>query len=96
MKVWSHFDGGNCLGQAVGVRVRLDNGIQGFIPTKMISDMRVSSPEERVKVSDRLHFGFSFIFIVRKLRLGGEVSLAPYYYCFYIFLVIKTRMPYTK
>ena len=50
LKVWSHFDGGACPGQAVGVKVRLDNGISGFIPTKMISDKRVSSPEERVRV----------------------------------------------
>lgn len=51
LQVWSHFDGGGCPGQAMGVRVRLDNGIAGFIPTKMISDKHVSNPEERVKVS---------------------------------------------
>lgn len=49
--MWSHFDGGGCPGQAMGVRVRLDNSIGGFIPTKMISDKHVANPEERVKVS---------------------------------------------
>ena len=49
-QVWSHFDTGNCPGQAVGVKVRLDNGIQGFIHTKMLSDSKVKNPEDRVKV----------------------------------------------
>lgn len=35
----------------MGVRVRLDNGISGFIPTRMISDKHVASPEKRVQVS---------------------------------------------
>ncbi|XP_038075728.1 transcription elongation factor SPT6-like isoform X2 [Patiria miniata] len=54
-EVWSHFDGGDCPGRSVGVRTRLDNGIAGFIPTKMISDKQVNSPEERVKVGMTLH-----------------------------------------
>ncbi|XP_071501070.1 transcription elongation factor SPT6-like [Diadema antillarum] len=54
-QVWSHFDTGNCPGQAVGVKVRLDNGIQGFIHTKMLSDSKVKNPEDRVKIGMTLH-----------------------------------------
>lgn len=50
-QVWNHFDSGSCPGQAIGVRSRLDNGVQGFIPTKFLSDKVVKHPEERVKVS---------------------------------------------
>lgn len=34
----------------MGVKVRLDNGISGFIPTKMISDKHITSAEDRCKV----------------------------------------------
>ncbi|XP_077995239.1 transcription elongation factor SPT6-like isoform X2 [Glandiceps talaboti] len=54
-EVWSHFDGNKCPGQAVGVKTRLDNGVTGFIPTKMISDKHVKNPEERVKHGMSLH-----------------------------------------
>ncbi|XP_050409437.2 transcription elongation factor SPT6 [Patella vulgata] len=47
--VWSHFDAGNCPGAAMGVKCRLDNTVTGFIPTKMISDKKVTNPEERVQ-----------------------------------------------
>ena len=50
MQVWNHFDSGSCPGQAIGVRSRLDNGVQGFIPTKFLSDKVVKHPEERVAV----------------------------------------------
>lgn len=49
--MWTHLDNGSCAGQAVGVRTRLENGLSGFIPTKMISDKHISSPHERVKVT---------------------------------------------
>ena len=49
--MWTHLDNGSCAGQAIGVRTRMDNGLSGFIPTKMISDKHISSPHERVKVS---------------------------------------------
>lgn len=49
-QVWNHFDADSCPGQATGVKVRLDNGVFGFIPTKFISDKHVTNPEERVKV----------------------------------------------
>ncbi|KAK2574192.1 Transcription elongation factor SPT6 [Acropora cervicornis] len=53
--VWTHLDNGSCPGQAIGVRTRLENGLSGFIPTKMISDKRISSPRDRVKVGMNLH-----------------------------------------
>ncbi|XP_064612097.1 transcription elongation factor SPT6-like [Liolophura sinensis] len=53
--VWSHFDSGSCPGSAIGVRVRLDNGISGFLHVKKISDKHVANPEERVKVGQTLH-----------------------------------------
>lgn len=49
--MWTHLDNGSCAGQAIGVRTRMENGLSGFIPTKMISDKHISSPHERVKVS---------------------------------------------
>lgn len=49
-QVWTHLDNGSCPGQAIGVRTRLESGLSGFIPTKMISDKRISSPRDRVKV----------------------------------------------
>lgn len=64
-EVWGHFDGGGCPGQAMGVKVRLDNSIAGFIPTKMISDKHVSNPEDRVKVSMTLHARITKIDIER-------------------------------
>lgn len=54
-EVWNHFDSGSCPGQAIGVRARLDNGVQGFIPTKFLSDKVVKHPEERVKVGMTVH-----------------------------------------
>nr|XP_023025243.1 transcription elongation factor SPT6 isoform X1 [Leptinotarsa decemlineata]XP_023025244.1 transcription elongation factor SPT6 isoform X2 [Leptinotarsa decemlineata] len=53
--VWNHFDAGSCLGQATGVRLRLDNGVLGYIYIKNISDKPVSNPEERVKVGQLIH-----------------------------------------
>ena len=53
-QVWPHFDDGSCPGQGIGVRTRLDNGLSGFILTRNLSDKQVSSPEERVKVSQLL------------------------------------------
>ena len=50
-EVWSHFDTGECSGQAVGVRGMLDNGVSAYIPLKMLSNSRVEHPEERVQVS---------------------------------------------
>lgn len=49
-EVWNHFDAGGCPGSATGVRLRLDNGISGYIPIKNLSDNHVANPEERVRV----------------------------------------------
>ncbi|XP_020627478.1 transcription elongation factor SPT6-like [Orbicella faveolata] len=54
-EVWTHLDNGSCAGQAVGVRTRLESGLSGFIPTKMISDKHISSPHERVRAGMTLH-----------------------------------------
>lgn len=64
-EVWSHFDGDKCPGQAMGVRVRLDNGLSGFIPTKFLSDKKVNNPEERVQPQMTLHARVSRIDIER-------------------------------
>ena len=48
-QVWNHFDAGTCPGKAVGVRIRLDNGVSGFIPIKNLSDSPVINPAERVQ-----------------------------------------------
>ncbi|TRY62957.1 hypothetical protein TCAL_10880 [Tigriopus californicus] len=48
-EVWNHLDADNCPGKAVGVKVRLDNGLTGFIPMKNLSDSNVLNPEERVR-----------------------------------------------
>nr|CAI5827545.1 unnamed protein product [Callosobruchus analis] len=53
--VWNHFDAGACPGQATGVKLRLDNGILGYIYIKNISDKPVSNPEERVGVGQLIH-----------------------------------------
>jgi hypothetical protein len=46
--VWNHSDAGGGPGQAAGIRLRLDNGISGYIHIRNLSDKRVSNPEERV------------------------------------------------
>ncbi|KAH9503861.1 Transcription elongation factor SPT6 [Bulinus truncatus] len=63
--VWSHFDGGNCPGAAVGVKCRLDSGVTGFIHTKNISDKMVRDPEERVQVGMTIHCRITKIDIER-------------------------------
>ncbi|XP_054723966.1 LOW QUALITY PROTEIN: transcription elongation factor SPT6-like [Uloborus diversus] len=63
--VWSHFDDASCPGQAMGVRVRMDNGISGFIPTKFISDKHVVNPEDRVQQGMTLHARITKIDIER-------------------------------
>ncbi|XP_022665863.1 transcription elongation factor SPT6-like isoform X3 [Varroa destructor] len=64
-EVWNHFDAGNCPGPAMGVKVRFDNGITGFIPTKNLSDKRVANPEERVRVGQIIHGRVTKIDIAR-------------------------------
>ncbi|XP_066596697.1 transcription elongation factor SPT6 isoform X2 [Prorops nasuta] len=54
-EVWNHFDAGSCPGKATGVRLRLDNGISGYIHIKNLSDRHVADPEERVGVGQIIH-----------------------------------------
>lgn len=54
-EVWNHFDAGQCLGQATGVKLRLDNGLSGYIHIKNLSDSHVKNPEERVKIGQAIH-----------------------------------------
>lgn len=54
-EVWNHFDTGACPGQATGVRLRLDNGISGYIHIKNLSDKHVTNPEERVGIGQMIH-----------------------------------------
>ncbi|CAL8137322.1 unnamed protein product [Orchesella dallaii] len=54
-EVWAHFDAGACPGQATGIRIRLDNGISGFIPISKLSDSQVTNPEQRVKRGQTIH-----------------------------------------
>ncbi|KAJ4440072.1 hypothetical protein ANN_08204, partial [Periplaneta americana] len=54
-RVWNHFDAGGCPGQATGVRLRLDNGISGYIHIKNLSDKHVSNPEDRVARGQTIH-----------------------------------------
>lgn len=54
-EVWNHFDAGACPGKATGIRLRMDNGISGYIHIKNLSDKHVTNPEERVRVGNRIH-----------------------------------------
>ncbi|XP_053983538.1 transcription elongation factor SPT6-like isoform X1 [Hylaeus volcanicus] len=54
-EVWNHFDAGACPGKATGVRLRLDNGISGYVHIKNLSDRHVANPEERVSVGQIIH-----------------------------------------
>jgi len=53
--VWAHFDVKECPGQAIGIRLRLDNGVLGSIDTKYISDKEIKNPEERVQIGQAIH-----------------------------------------
>ncbi|XP_078492453.1 transcription elongation factor SPT6 [Ciona intestinalis] len=64
-EVWAHLDNGECLGRAVGVKVRLEGGITGFIPTDKLSDKPVSNPEERVHIGMTIHCRITKIDIER-------------------------------
>jgi transcription elongation factor SPT6 len=54
-KVWTHFDTGECPGPAIGIRTMLDNGCQGFLSLKMLSDNPVNNPDDRIKVGMVIH-----------------------------------------
>lgn len=63
--VWTHFDAKACPGQAIGVRLRLDNGVGGFIHIKNLSDKHVKNPEERVQVGQMVHVRITKIDVER-------------------------------
>uniref|UniRef100_A0A914VLR4 Suppressor of Ty 6 homolog n=1 Tax=Plectus sambesii TaxID=2011161 RepID=A0A914VLR4_9BILA len=56
-EVWTHLDNQVCPGQAVGIKVRLENGITGFIPNRYISDRPDSfvNPSERVQINQPIY-----------------------------------------
>lgn len=64
-EVWNHFDAEACPGKAVGVKLRLDNGIQGYIHIKNLSDKHVNNPEERVRTSQIIHCRITKIDVTR-------------------------------
>lgn len=53
--VWNHFDTDDCPGYAIGVKCKLDNGLFGFVPTKLLSDKEISDPSERVAIGQTIH-----------------------------------------
>uniref|UniRef100_A0A5S6QJ45 Suppressor of Ty 6 homolog n=1 Tax=Trichuris muris TaxID=70415 RepID=A0A5S6QJ45_TRIMR len=53
-EVWTHYDMEACPGQAVGVRLRLETGLTGFIPVKFLSDSRVPNPSDMVETGTTL------------------------------------------
>ncbi|CDW57332.1 transcription elongation factor SPT6, partial [Trichuris trichiura] len=53
-EVWTHYDMEACPGQAVGVRLRLEAGLTGFIPVKFLSDSRVSNPGDLIQIGTTL------------------------------------------
>ena len=54
-EVWNHFDAGSCPGKATGIRLRLDNGVSGYIHIKNLSDKHVANPKDRVQINQPVH-----------------------------------------
>ena len=58
-EVWNHFDAVDediaCRGKCVGVSVKLDNGVNGLIPIKNLSDQHVLNPEDRVSPGQKIY-----------------------------------------
>ena len=53
--MWNHFDAGECLRQATGVKLRLANGLSGYNHIKNLSDSHVKNFEQRVKSGMAIH-----------------------------------------
>lgn len=53
-EVWTHFDT-TCPGRATGVKIRLENGLTGYIHIKNLSDKTVTNPRERVCANQPIH-----------------------------------------
>nr|MBE5727272.1 Spt6 [Cucujiformia] len=52
---WNHLDTGSCPGKATGIKLMLDNGINGFIHIRNLSDKHVANPEDRVRIGQLVH-----------------------------------------
>ncbi|EDW74366.1 uncharacterized protein Dwil_GK21875 [Drosophila willistoni] len=53
--VWNHFDDNTCRGKAFGVKLRLDNGLHGFIHIKNLSDKLIRNPEDLMHISQMIY-----------------------------------------
>ena len=53
-EVWIHIEA-ICPGKAMGVKLRLDNGVSGYIHIKNLSDKHVTNPRERVCINQPIH-----------------------------------------
>lgn len=53
-EVWIHVEA-ICPGKAMGVKLRLDNGVSGYIHIKNLSDKHVVNPRERVCINQPIH-----------------------------------------
>ena len=74
-QVWNHFDAQECEGSPIGVRVRLDNGVTGFIPLRELSDDDVKDPSERVRSNMTIHARITRIDITRfSVNLSSKSS----------------------
>lgn len=67
--VWEHFDAQECPGTSIGVKLRLDNGLYGFIHIKNLSDKHVKNPEERVQPGMLIH--------VRSIKITVDKFTSP-------------------
>ncbi|XP_075243578.1 transcription elongation factor SPT6-like isoform X2 [Convolutriloba macropyga] len=53
--LWNHFDMRACTGRLTGIRVKLENGMNGFIPIKYMSDNPVEDPREKVAIGQTIY-----------------------------------------
>lgn len=70
-EVWSHVDMKLCPGQAIGVRLKLENGLSGFISNENLSDKLVTHPGDRVKIGMPL---YCRIIRINPQRFGVDLS----------------------
>ncbi|XP_074604338.1 transcription elongation factor Spt6 isoform X2 [Brevipalpus obovatus] len=54
-EVWNHYDAEMCPGEAMGIRIKLDNGLIGMVPLELISNSEVIDPSDRVKPGMTIH-----------------------------------------
>ncbi|UYV64595.1 SUPT6H, partial [Cordylochernes scorpioides] len=53
--VWHHLDSESCQGQAIGIRMRIDNGVNGYIPRHLFRDKAVDNFEKQVRKGMIIH-----------------------------------------